>query len=347
MRSTLLAILFAAWVAAGCCSKPTSTSETPSDEANAQADVVGMGRIEPAGGLIDVGAMMGDRLDSLRVKEIGQAADDQASGGDGKKDNVKKDEVKKGDPLGDLESRELRALQLEAARLNVKKAEAAGLSMAAHRQKIELLKIRLAMAQKDQERIEGLNKDMVTEQERERQSLVVRQAESELASAQAMLAQMERANELGLEAARLELKTAETQYARTQLTAPCDGAILKTYVRPGETIGAKPILQMADLRQMVVIVEVYENQVKHLRLGQEAIVTSKAFPPPFDATGLRGKVTRIGQMINVPLLKSVDPFAPADRHVVEVRVALDEKSSRVAAALTNLQVDVRFPNSGK
>jgi HlyD family secretion protein len=190
---------------------------------------------------------------------------------------------------------------------------------------------------------------MVTDQERERQALVVQQAESELASAQAALLQLREANKLGLEAAQLELKTAKSQYERTLVTAPCDGTILKIYVRPGEAIGAKPILQMADLGRMAVIVEVYENQVKNIRLGQEAIVTSKAFPPPYDGDDqwLTGKVTRIGRMINVPLLKSVDPFAPADRHVVEVRVELDDESSRQSASLTNLQVDVRFPKSGK
>jgi hypothetical protein len=48
-------------------------------------------------------------------------------------------------------------------------------------------------------------------------------------------------------------------------------------------------------------------------------------------------------MISTPVLKGVDPFAPADRHVVEVRVELDDEASRQAAAFSNLQVDVRFP----
>jgi hypothetical protein len=47
-------------------------------------------------------------------------------------------------------------------------------------------------------------------------------------------------------------------------------------------------------------------------------------------------------MLASPALRPVDPFAPADRHVAEVRVELDEESSRQAARLTNLQVDVRF-----
>lgn len=308
---------------AGCRSATESKQDGRGQAAsNDPADVVGMGRIEPAGGIIDVGAMMGDRLGSLRVKEG--------------------DHVKKGDVLADLESRSLRELQVEAAKLNVRKAESAGLVTAANQQKIELLKVGFELAKKDQERVRGLSKDLATDQERERQLLVVQQAASELASAQATMRQLLRANELGLEAAKLELKSAESQYERTQVVAPCDGTILKTYVRPGETIGAKPILQMADLTRMVVVVEVYENEVKRLRLGQTATVTSKAFRSPYDEKGLQGAVTRIGRMINVPLLKSIDPFAPADRHVVEVRVELDEEGCRQSSALSNLQVDVRF-----
>jgi HlyD family secretion protein len=330
MRHVFLAVALTSLCGiVGCQSaaeSPQSGDPGGQSASEAQASVVGMGRIEPAGGVIDVGAMMGDRLGRLLVKEG--------------------DEVKRGTPLAELESRSLRELELEAARLNVKKAETAGLEMAAHEQKIKLLKAALTSAQKDRDRLNSLSEDLVTNQERERQALVVSQAASELQSARAALRQLLRANELGLEAGNLELKRAEAMYARTQVAAPCDGTILKIYVRPGETIANKPILQMADLRRMVVVAEIYENEVKHLRLGQQTVVASKAFQPPYDRDGLQGEVTRIGQMISSPVLKSVDPFAPADRHVVEVRVQLDEASSRQAAALSNLQVDVRFQKEG-
>ena len=342
--------------------------------ADGQECVVGMGRIEPVGGVIDVGAMMGDRLGRLLVEEGTQ--------------------VEKGAPLAELESRALRQLELEAAttqlqnaegrldveqrlagvkidvaRLGVKKAEAAQLTKAAQEQKIEFLTVGLTLAKKDQQRLAGLSKELVTDQERERQGLLVQQAESELESAQSLLKQMVCTIDLGLEAANLELaaaieakkqlpfvipvdtlrinhKVAESQYARTQVIAPCGGTILKTYIRPGETISAKPILQLAELQRMVVAVEVYENAIQHIHPGQQALITSKAFQPPYDQNGVQGKVTRVGRMISTPVLKSVDPFAPADRHVVEVRVELDDEASRQTATFSNLQVDVRFPKEG-
>jgi HlyD family secretion protein len=327
MKRHFLTLVLALACGIAGCSRTTDKTPTATQGAcstvEAPESVVGMGRIEPAGGIVDVAATMGDRLGRLLVKEG--------------------DEVKKGEPLAELDSHTLRELELQGACLNVKKAIAADLTTAAQQQKIELLKVRLALTKRDQQRVKALSKDLASDQERERQALMVQQAESELESAQAGMRQLLRGNELGLEGARLDLKRAEYMYDRSQITAPCNGTVLKIHVRSGETITNKPVVQMADLKQMVVVAEVYENEVKYLHVGQQAIVTSKAFPSPYNQKGLQGKVTRIGRMVGNPALKSIDPFAPADRHVVEVRVQLDREGSRVAATLSNLQVDVKFP----
>jgi len=359
---------------AGEASSGGDSSKAAPDQ-SAMETIVGLGRIEPAGGIIDVGAMMGDRIGRILVAEGEQ--------------------VEPGARLAELESRELRSLELEAAgvqlqqaegrlavesrladikiraaELGVRKAEAAESALQAQKEKTRLLEKTLAQAVKDRERIEGLSKELATEQDREKQALLVEQAETELASARAALEQAALANRLGLEAAQLELeaareaklqlpfavpiktlqmnnKLAAAQFKRTEVLAPCAGTILKIYARQGETIGAKPILQIADTRRMVVAAEVYENEVKHIRIGREVRISSKAFASPYDRDGLRGKVVRIGRMVNAPLLRSVDPFAPADRHVVEVRVELDEEGSRQTATLSNLQVDVRFLKGGE
>jgi len=93
---------------------------------------------------------------------------------------------------------------------------------------------------------------------------------------------------------------------------------------------------------MAVNAEVYETDVKHVRPGQRAVVTSRAFLPPYDRQGLQGRVTQVGRMIAAAALRGLDPLAPSDRHVIEVRIELDEPSSRLASHYTNLQVDVRI-----
>jgi HlyD family secretion protein len=336
--------------------------------------VVALGRVEPAGGVVDVGGTPGDRLARLLVEEGSP--------------------VKKGGEIAELESRPIRKLELDAAerqlqlaegrleaesklaaakvdiaRLGVRKAEAAALGIEAQKKKIALLESTLALARKDQQRLDGLSKELVAEQERQRQALLVEQAECELQAARAALEQAEQSAALAQDAARLELAAAEQAagllpftiplpslrttrdlaeavYNRTMILAPCEGTVLKTHVRPGETLGVKPIAQIANLDRMSVVAEVYENEIKHLRVGQTAEITSNALRLPADRKALHGTIKSIGLIVGLPVLKNVDPFAPTDRHVVEVRVELDEESSRLAAPLTNLQVDVRFPKEG-
>jgi HlyD family secretion protein len=336
--------------------------------------VVALGRVEPSGGVIDVGGTPGDRLARLLVEEGSP--------------------VKKGGEIAELESRPIRKLELDAAqrqlqlaegrlaaegkvaaakvdiaRLGVRKAETAARGIEAQKKKIALLESTLALARNDQQRLDGLSKELVAEQERQRQALLVEQAECELLSARAALKQMEQSVELGLEAARLELAAAEQAaallpftiplpslqtardlaeavYNRTMILAPCDGVVLKTHVRAGETLGVKPVAQIANLDRMSVVAEVYENEIKHLRVGQKAEITSNALRLPAGKKTLHGSIKSIGMIVGIPVLKNVDPFAPTDRHVVEVRVELDAESSRLAATLTNLQVDVRFPKEG-
>ena len=139
---------------------------------------------------------------------------------------------------------------------------------------------------------------------------------------------------------------AEKQYEQTEIKAPCDGTVLKMFMRPGETITHRPILQMADLKSMVVVAEVYETDIKRVKVGQTALIKSKALAEPYDKDGLRGTVERIAGMITTPELKSLDPLASADRRVVEVRVKLEGVNSTVAAGLVNLQVDVTIKPKG-
>ncbi len=334
-----------------------------------QQQVVALGRVEPAGGLIEISGIAGDRLASLQVEAEGSP-------------------VKKGQPLAYLESRCLRQLEWESAqaalreaqsrfaaeeksadariltaRLAVRQSESRQQDIQVQQIKLELLRANLELATKDRDRLKGLSPDLVSDQQRERQMLVVRQAEAELSTAEALLKKMIRTKELSLKAARADLKAARAGkpqvltaipieslkknvemakilWQRTAIVAPCDGTILKIFIRPGESIGTQPILQMANLQQMVVVAMVYETDVKRVELGQHAVVASRTFKPPYDQRGLEGKVTRIGRLITTPGLRSIDPFDRVDRHVVEVRIRLDEEGCTQARRLSNLQVDV-------
>lgn len=336
---------------------------------------VALGRLEPAGKVIDVSALPGDRLESLAVEENA--------------------EVRKNDPLATLDSRALRELELQAYRSQRLEAESrraaeekladarvaaakAALNQASNYEsdlrveesKLAVLRQNLALAQATQRRIAELaSTDLVSPQEREEQELAVAKAQAEVKAAELALEKGRQAGKLAVVAAQADLEAAlaakqqtlstiaveslkkreelaQAQWDRTLLRSPIDGTVLKIFLRPGEAVGPTPILQVADRRRMVALTEVYEADVKRLRLGQPARILSRAFPSPYDESGLTGTVSRIGKTIARPELKSLDPLAQADRHVIEVRVDLDAEGSKVAADFVHLQVEVQFAPFG-
>jgi HlyD family secretion protein len=332
--------------------------------------LMAQGRLEPAGEVIDIGAVMGDRLMSVAVREG--------------------DPVKKGAPLASLDSQELRKLEVEATENQLAEAESrreAELALAeariaagrlaveqagthqaeieAEALKIPVLERSLELATKYSRRLAALAKEITSDQELDQSDFAVRKAKSELEAANKILAKNKHSSRIALDAAQAELNAAlaakqvalsavpdkslkkkleltRAQLDRSVLRSPCDGTILKVSVRPGELIGPVPILQLADLERMVAVAQVYESDLKRISLGQKAAVSSRSFPPPYDEKGLEGKVIRIGQLISQPSLKELNPLAPADRRAAEVRIELTGESSAQAKRFVHMQVDVEF-----
>jgi HlyD family secretion protein len=143
--------------------------------------------------------------------------------------------------------------------------------------------------------------------------------QSQVAQAQASIARVQ---------AELNLAT---------VRSPQAGKVLKIHTRPGELVGNKGIISLGQTRRMVAVAEVYESDLSRIRAGQTATVTSKnnAFPEV-----LRGRVVEVGLEINKQDVLNTDPAAKFDARVVEVKVLLDESSSRQVADLTNLTVQV-------
>lgn len=129
--------------------------------------------------------------------------------------------------------------------------------------------------------------------------------------------------------------------------------VLKIFLRPGEFVTQMPIMQLGDLSSMVCVAEVYEADVKDLQVGQAAVIRSPAFsgefadginPETHERTGgMKGQIERIGGIIGSPGLANRNPLAPADRSVVEVRVAIEDPVAIAEAARrVGLQVTVEF-----
>jgi HlyD family secretion protein len=102
---------------------------------------------------------------------------------------------------------------------------------------------------------------------------------------------------------------------------------------PGEIVLEDGLLELANVGRMYAIAEVFENDVRRLKVGQKA--TSRAARwsgrSPGTVERVRQKVRKLDQI-------GTDPAAHKDARIVEVEVLLD--SPQAVAALSNLQVEV-------
>jgi HlyD family secretion protein len=379
MRKVIaLIVLIALIVPAGWIASqymwPSPSADPSSAGPQVQANPVALGWLEPAGGVVEISGTPGEKLESLSAREseivmkgevLARMRSYQVRLAQVKLIESQIEEAK----ARLAAERKLAETQVVSAELGIGKVQMQDLDIKSLKGKIALLKMNSEQAQRDYSRLERLHgqaDDLVSDQELEGQELSVRRAEAELAAAEANLEKLERTWELNKRVAQADFDAAQAglqqiaasstvkslqtqleitraQVALTEIVAPRQGTVLKVFMEPGESVGQKPILQLADLTQMVAVAEVHENVIQKIRKGQPAIIKSRAFPPPYDVKGLEGRVERISRIISTPGLKSLDPFARADRHVVAVRILIgDKKHCEVAASFTNLQVDVEF-----
>ena len=127
----------------------------------------------------------------------------------------------------------------------------------------------------------------------------------------------------------------QAELERAYLRAPFAGRVLDVHVKAGELAGAAGVLELGRVQQMYAIAEVYETDIRHVKVGQKARVKSDALPKP-----VTGTVTRIRPKVQKLDEIGTDPAARKDARIVEVEVKLDD--SAAAAALSLLQVEVEI-----
>jgi HlyD family secretion protein len=264
-------------------------------------------------------------------------------------------------------TRETRAAELAAAeaavgqaRVQGERAEAVGpLQVAVQRSKVRALEVQVASALRDVERLDALRQEKnVSQQEYDRQKLVLDATREELGGAVALLAQLESQHACtvkeaqaqlraalaqvdrvrstyALEPVEMELKAAEARVERSLVKAPLDGQVLSVHTWPGETVGAAPVVRVGAVSRMYAVAEVYETDVHRVRVGQRATVRSPALP-----VELPGVVEEVGVTVSRNDVTGIDPGAATDTRVVEVRIRLQHND--VATRFNNLQVDVEI-----
>lgn len=141
--------------------------------------------------------------------------------------------------------------------------------------------------------------------------------------------------EAELAASRSALLEAQAAYRDAFVRAPQDGQILKIHVRAGESARDRAIVDLGQTKTMYAVAEVYDSDIGNVEIGQTATVTAAGFNQP-----LSGTVEQIGLQVQTQSEVDIDPAANLDARIVEVRIRLDDASSRAAARSSNRQVTV-------
>ena len=330
-------------------SAPRSVATAPTTEApkdTSSGDVHALARLEPASGLIVVGARPGARIERIA-----------ASSGDS---------VAAGAVLAVLEGN-------EQARLALALAEAQR-ALALHRKAVQRDKLRLEREQADQlqrarlasagqalaarqtmgeitslyqqlrnalagkERFDLESRYFEIQAQGLRGDLEVKAAQigAELAPRQRKLEDAELSDQgPGMDVLDRQIDLAKAALLQTEVRAPREGQILEVLAHAGE-ISSGPLLAMGDLSAMSAIAEVYQADVPRLHVGDPAVV-------PILDESVSGKVSRIGSVVGKNQLTNLDPRALQDRRVVKVTVSLE--SPQPAAKFINMEVELIISTS--
>jgi HlyD family secretion protein len=343
-----------------------TAGRTPGKEAG-QVRVAALGRLAPVDGVRQIGAPPGERLRQLlvRVGDEVKAGAELAHLDSRPLRQAERDvaEIQLKDAVARIEAEKVVAATTVAeAQVTVEQARLQGLDIGNQEAKVGLAKANYEQVQKELGRLSGLSAELVPPQELEQKRLLEQQVRHELRAATTLLDKLRASTRLAQKAAQAKLdaaranaklleasgqidslkerlKLSQTLLDQTEIRAPMDGRILDILTRPAEMISQRPILQMADVRQMQVVAEVYETDIGQVQMGQRAVATSPALAAP-----LTGSVVEIGSVIAQNEVQSLTASTTSAQRVVKVRIQLDD--SAAASRLINLQVDVQFLADG-
>ncbi|PSB34344.1 ABC exporter membrane fusion protein [Stenomitos frigidus] len=297
--------------------------------------VTALGRLEPQGEVIQLAASSkGSRVEQLLVQ--------------------RGDRVRAGQVIAVLDSRDRLQAALEKAKQDVQiaftklaqvKAGAKTGEIGAQSATIARLNAELNNAQLEAQRYQTLyEQGAISASSRDSKQLVADTTRAQLQQAKNTLSSVAEIRPVDVTAAEAEVASAQTVVKQAQadlalalVRSPRDGQVLKVHTWAGEIVGDQGIVDLGQTDQMYVVAEVYESDVKDVRMGQPATITSSAFNGD-----VHGTVKEIGLQIQKKGVLDTNPTADADARIVEVKIRLDKPGSRKVAGLTNLEVTVQI-----
>lgn len=307
------------------------------------SDVVGLARLMPEGDIATVAPPFG--AGDARLSDIVVSVGDRVEAGQ---------TVAVLDNLAQLEA------ALAAARASVAVSEAAleqtrasvETSVEEARASLEQAEAAAEVARLDLERTQSLrDRGVATQAALDQAQSTYDQADRGVALAAATLSRFTRDDpgqqpdvivaQRNLDAAEADLARAEGDLNNARVIAPITGTILDIDNRPGERPASEGIMKIGAVDQMMAEVEVFQNRIVDVALGQPVEVVADALNRT-----LYGEVVEIGLIVERQNVVSDDTAANTDARVVKVLVALDEASSAQARSFSNLEVIARIDTRG-
>jgi HlyD family secretion protein len=326
---TLLA--FGVVLLAGGCRKATDSSAAASPAA-----VACLGHLIPGEGVIEIGAPYSLGGGPCIVAEL----------------RVRRgDRVKAGQVLAVLHNYRTASADAAASAAQVKVAEAALAQVRAGAKPDDIAALRASVAQREAElenersaytRAQTLFKEKgisVAELEAAQRSYTVtEQALDETRHRLASMAEVRAVDvayaESQVALARAQASSSEAQVEQTLLRAPIAGVVLDTLLQPGE-LADTPVMALGDTDAMGVEAYVYDTDIRRVRPGATATITSYAFEG-----ALTGRVTDVAPLLRSSPASPIRPEAASDRRVVRARIALDPADARRVEHLSNQEVEI-------
>ncbi len=180
-----------------------------------------------------------------------------------------------------------------------------------------------------------------------RRDKTINTLQEEIREAQATLEKIQEVRPVDVQEANAELQSAiarleqaKAELELSKVTAPISGQVIAINTHAGEIVNEEEgIIELGNTETMVAIAEVYESDIKRVKLGQAATITSENDSFNQEITG---QVSRIGLKIGRKEVFTTDPAANVDARVIEVEIALTPESSKIVKGLTNAQVLVKI-----
>jgi HlyD family secretion protein len=304
-------VAWVAWHVPGAALAQTASGAKPATNRG----VAALGRIEPVGGIVRVAAA--STPDAVSGAVLAKLHVDRGS------------DVGAGQLLAEVDTAAIAKARVAEARADLETARreaTAAVSVAD-----EACVLADVAAKRSQRKQELLAKGLASSEESE---FAKGDADAGVASCKARRASSAVA-QARIGSASATLARYEAELERSFVRAPFAGRVIDVLRRPGELVGETGIVELARIDQMQAVAEVFEADIRHVKVGQRARVRSQAL-----ARDLAGAVARVRPKVQKLDQVGDDPVARKDARIVEVEIRLDD--SRPAANLTNLQVEVEI-----